>query len=299
MKSHRILSPFHADFLKGGQGSGNFRHQGRPGEVGGSGPGGAGVASSKAPEGVIPIGRQWIDAAPGLPKDTLAHYTHDGKLDPERQKLHDKIKTEFLDHVQPVPEGQQKHAIFMMGGTASGKSSLVRGKIDESKFVKVDADGVKERLPEYQQAISQSARNAAEIVHEESSALSKEIREAAIASGKNFVFDGTGKNADKYVGMMERAQSLGYKVTVIGSHLDVETAKSRSRARAEKTGRWVPEHFIDDAYHNIPRNFKKVMRAADSWALYDNRGSKARLVWESDGGKEVIHDPEFLRTLPG
>lgn len=40
MNNRTIPSPFESDFLKGGSGSGNFGHAGRPGEVGGSGPGG-------------------------------------------------------------------------------------------------------------------------------------------------------------------------------------------------------------------------------------------------------------------
>ncbi len=73
---------------------------------------------------------------------------------------------------------------------------------------------------------------------------------------------------------------------------------SRHLTRAEKTGRWVPKNFIEDAYANIPKNFKRVMRAANSWSLYDNRGAKARLIWSGDAGKESVHDATALAKLP-
>lgn len=47
---HSIPSPFHEDFLKGGPGSGNHGHAGRPGVRGGSGPGGGKISAGQFQE---------------------------------------------------------------------------------------------------------------------------------------------------------------------------------------------------------------------------------------------------------
>lgn len=47
----QIGGPFDAEFLKGGSGSGNFNHAGRPGEVGGSSSGGSAPAIVPPPHG--------------------------------------------------------------------------------------------------------------------------------------------------------------------------------------------------------------------------------------------------------
>jgi predicted ABC-type ATPase len=248
----------------------------------------------------LPAGRKWVDKIPGMPEDTLKHHTGpDGKLTPERAALHQKVMDHFTKHVAPVPEGKQPQAVLMMGAPASGKSSMTRG-MDLGDFVRVDADGVKEQIPEYHAAINHpegSARNAAAMVHEESSHLAKKVRDHAIESRKNLLFDGIGNNAANYKKMIADLKSKGYHVTVMMSDLDSETGMARAKARAEKTGRWVPESFIREAYERIPKNFETIAADADNFQLFDNRENSPRKVWSKTDGKEIQHDPEFIKRF--
>lgn len=241
-------------------------------------------------------GRAWVESLPHLPEDTLTHFTKDGGVHPERAQLHAQIKSSFLDHVEPVPPDQKPMAVLMMGGPASGKSSI-SGGIPEDHFVRCDADAIKDMLPEFQEGVANSARNAARIVHEESSKLVKEVRDAAIKDRKNLLMDGTGKDADKYLDLIARLKSEGYHVHLMMPDLDVGTALSRATERAEKKGRWVPHEFIHDAYDTIPHNFTRIAGAVDDWQLFDTRRKPPVKVWSKEGGVETVHDPEFVQSF--
>lgn len=242
----------------------------------------------------LPEGRKWIDHAPGTPNNTLkANLDELGNLKPERQKLHDEIASKFLDHVKAVPEDKQPVAVVMMDGPGSGKSTFVDA-IDNGDFVRVDADAIKQNLPEFQQSLKAGAKDAAVISHDESSMLASRIKDGAVGSRKNLIFDGTGKNAEKYITMISDMKQRGYKVTVIMPSIPLDTALERVRIRAERTGRLVPESLVREAYSQIETNFDKISKIADSAQLYDNIGKEPRLIFESDDKGERIHDKEFF-----
>jgi predicted ABC-type ATPase len=275
-----------------------------PGSGSGSGSGSGTPTSS----------RKWVEKLNHLPEQTIdKHYVDvvknekgemlSGKPSPERQKKHDEIRAAFLDHVKSASADRKPVAIFMMGGTASGKSTLT-GTLPKDRFVSVDADAVKEHLSEYREAVGASAKNAAHMAHEESSDVAKSIYRDALVQGKNILFDGTGKNADNYIKKIKECQAAGYHVQVVMPDLDVETARARAKSRAEKTGRWVPDgsvgtqDFIGDAYRVIPGNFLKVARVADSASLFNARKTPPRIVWAQDSGKERTYDHKFMEGFP-
>jgi predicted ABC-type ATPase len=260
----------------------------------------AGAATSDAALGKAPAmpepGRPWVDALPHLPSDTLTHYSPNGQLTPERRKLWDQITAHFLDQVEQPQPGEKPELVMMMGGTASGKSSATK-HLDTSQLVHLDADAVKGMIPEYQEAVQGNARNAAALAHEESSAIMKEIRAKALAQGKSMLMDGTGAAKEKYLSFMRQAKARGYHVTVLMTDVDKDTALARARERAEKTGRYVPEHFIHDAYAKVPHNFIPIAHEADDFALYNTRTSPAAKVWSRYDGHEQVHDPNFVQQF--
>ena len=266
---------------------------------------GEGKAKAEKSEGKKPIEgkRTWTDKLPeGMKPETWqSHYDkhpeQGGKPTAERKaSVHDPIVKAALDVKPPAP-GEQKLAIMTMGAPASGKSSALRD-IDTSKYVKVDPDAIKEKLPEYQKAISDkdnTYRGAAVMAHEESSAIAKDIMRQAMANGNHIVVDGTGANEKSFLSKMKQLQDAGYKVHVAMPHLEKEEGIARMKDRAEKSGRMVPEKFAREAYDSIPRNFESIARQADSFALHDNAGKEPRKVWEGGKGKsDTLHDPAFV-----
>jgi hypothetical protein len=118
-----------------------------------------------------------------------------------------------------------------------------------------------------------------------------------VADRKNVIIDGTGKNVPKYVDKIAALKKAGYRVRVLMPHVDAETAWQRSKIRAEKTGRKVPEELVRNAHAVIPKNFERIARQAHDFALFDSRQGH-RPVWSGQEGKEdTIHDSEFVNAF--
>ncbi len=281
--------------------------------------------------------RVWIDHKPGLPRQTVDQW----RLAPppenanpayrtERQGLHRELIDSFFvspatgNKVKKPPAGAQKVAFVMMGGTASGKTTAVKrllgvekgSEIEDKGFVNFNPDDVKERLPEYKESINfehegkkVTARDAAFMVHEESSDIAHEVLEKALDEGYNVVVDGTGKNADKHIKTIERLKRLGYRVQLVMPDVDVEGsdgAATRAINRAEGSGRFVPmgppppgtPDILRDIHYQIPANFERVAAAADEFTLFDGRGFPPEIKYKGAKGQapEVL-DQEWLDSF--
>jgi len=279
--------------------------------------------SGKGKPEKTPTRRNWIQHMPGMPRET-ADLVNDGghrvSKDPpvysrNRKSVHDRIINAFFDGVTPPAKGTKKTAIVLMGGPASGKTSIVKRMTGDkfSDFVNVNPDDVKEMLPEYRQALEfeyegkkSSARDAAFMVHEESSDIAGEVYNRAIDEGMNIVLDGTGKSADKHIAKVEQLRKQGYHVQLLMPDVDMEEAVRRSSERAEKTGRFVPTgpppegtpDIIRKAYKVIPGNFERIAREADEFALFDSRGFPPGLKWSGGRGQQdEIHDAAFVQRF--
>lgn len=250
--------------------------------------------------------RKWIDHLEGMPKDTQKHWMDPatGDYKPERKKLHDQIVGKFLAGKQAPPPGQ-KVAVVMMGGTASGKSTLAKNFLGDKfdQFVNVNPDDVKDHLPEYQKGVAASAKDAAFSSHEESADVSERVLKEGVANGLNVLVDGTGKNAEKHIKRVQDLQAKGYQVHLLMPDVDTEEAIRRSNARAEKRGRYVPTgepppghpDIVRPMYQVIPKNFETVARNADGFTLYDTRQGFPRPVWSGGKGQQdQVHDPQFV-----
>ena len=224
----------------------------------------------------------------GRSKETIQDHFIDGKPSEARAAFHEKeiIKPAFEGKKTAAELGEKPTAILTMGGPASGKG-VVLGKLheaglDKSHFVHVDPDEVKGSLPEYKAQVPKDGGKtfvgAAAQVHEESSFVAKQIRDRAIENGHHVVIDGTGGNAEKFVQMIEHLKEKGYEVQVHHPHLDVEEGVKRALARAERSGRHVPEPFIRQTYEAIEKAQGKIKEAAGSgYVKYDAANGHRRM----------------------
>lgn len=280
--------------------------------------------------------RKWAASVTehGLPADTQKHHQVEGHYHPERKVLHEHIMSKFLDHVPSVPENQTPTAVVMMGGSGAGKGTILRHVLqDHHDFVNINPDDVKEELPEYQRAINlghegmagvmadkklshkekaqkisemarqdkgtgepHSAKDAALSVHEESSDVAGEIHRRAVQGRKNLILDGTGKNAEKYGKKIEELKAAGYHVRLMMPHIDMGEAKKRVKERADRSGRYVPDEFVEEAHHVIPGNFERLAAKAHEAVLFNNNKKPPDPVWTMNNvtGQHDIKDHAFV-----
>jgi predicted ABC-type ATPase len=194
----------------------------------------------------------------------------------ERAKEHDAWIATFFEGKTPVPEGVRPHAVFMAGGTASGKTTTLEEnsppRVDQEDSIvpppehtiHIDADKVKELMTEYQQLREVRDRYAATAVHKESGDIAARMALEAIEQGYHVVIDGTG-NAG--IGTFSRhlrdAHEAGYKVDVIYVNTPTEQAIEWSIQRAEESGRFVPVPVIRQQHAKVSRNFVEEISKLD------------------------------------
>jgi predicted ABC-type ATPase len=191
-------------------------------------------------------------------------------LGPGREAYERRLIDKYLSN---GAEGDQ--SIFMAGGPASGKTSLLNSKFADSSgqvngYVTIDPDSIKSALPEMQVGIALGIKAAAAISHEQSSRIAKELLKQAKSKGLNFIMDGTGANTSKYVREMEDARSKGYKVDLLMQHVEEKVGVERAVGRADRIGRFVPRAFIEHAYKVLPNSWEALSSAADRATLNDS-----------------------------
>lgn len=258
----------------------------------------------KGPQKSRPTQRHWVQGSEYGLSDTQKAHKSGGVYSAQRQKLHKEIEAKFLDHVPPVPKDKRPVALVTMGGPASGKTTLVKHiQGTTNDFVLVNPDDVKDHIPEYTKGIHLdeidgvpvSARDAAWLVHEESSDIATSVMEKGIDQRKNVIIDGTGKNAEGMMAKMRRLKAAGYHIRLVMPHVDMEAAVQRVEDRATGSGRYVPEEIVRDAHSKVPGNFFVIRKEADEWALFDNSGQKPKLgMW---GPPPTEEDPKFAKEF--
>jgi len=240
------------------------------------------------------------------PENSLWHHLEpDGQggfqFTEERRLLHSQI---ISDTVANVPESTNPTFFMLGGGPASGKTSAIREGVvdvpsaDSRKAVYINADDVKEKLPEntrMRNGDDQDFFHAASFSHEESSILAKAIQAVAIRNGQDIVLDGTGDSAiSKLGGKVEEARNKGYRVEGHYVTIPTETAVERSNERSlGPSNRYVPNHTVRETHAQVSGTFRQAIAADlfDSVKLYDNSGDKPRvIVTKVQGGNLEVLD---------
>ena len=283
-----------------GKGGGEGGGAGGGGEQEQQGSGGGASADSVASSG----GGGGAEPLNPSGKDTLEQHTgKDGKLDPRRSKLHDRIVSETVDG---VGESEDPTLYLMGGGPASGKSSIIRsGDVEHpSDHVLANSDEFKPKLPEYNKEIAAgNSDKAAAFVHEESSLVNNKVMVASASGNKDTVWDGTGDSSiEKLEAKVKVFKDKGFKVKADYVTVDTDVAVSRSAARAKKTGRNVPVDVIRDTHAQVSNIYPKAVARGlfDESTLWDtNAGGKPVKIASSKGRRLTVHNrtlyDQFLR----
>lgn len=225
---------------------------------------------------------------------TLEKYTKNGKLTPERQKLHQQIIDGLLDGI-PKPKGQPT-TTFLGGGPASGKSSITKDTTietpDENQTVCIDSDKIKKLIPEYKEALANGAEDAADMVHAESSMIAWKALAIAQQEGYNCMMDGTGDGSvDDMLQSIREAKAAGHKVEGVYATCETDEAVRRAWERArnpesEDFGRKVPEAYIRKTHRSVSEILPKIASEFDSIRLYcTDAGKEPRLIATGGNGK--------------
>lgn len=197
---------------------------------------------------------------------TEAKYKGDGTW-PLRRELHEQITGALMNPLSQTAPGEVPRLVMIIGMPAAGKTGVLRDVIPPGNFTAIDADDIKQRLPEYNGA------NAG-AVHEESSYIAEKIILArAYVERRHVLLDSVGKNPKKLLTLARNAKRLGYHVELYHVTIPPLRAAERAIERFRKEGRFVDPVYILAEVDGAPdRTYEELKRSGnvDQWVSYDN-----------------------------
>ena len=228
----------------------------------------------------------------------------DGNYNEERTSLHTSIVQDKIN------QGSTNlgTSFFLGGAPATGKSSLEKSGqvVYPQGILRIDPDGIKETLPEYNKMTENRITEAASKVHEESSKITKDVIKNAADMKMDSVIDTVGDGSfEKVAEKAQQQKDAGKRVVAHYVTTDVQTSLDRAASRAEKTGRNVPTDYIKEMHKEISTIFPKLAdnNTFNELHLYDNNGSTPKLIYSKKDGKETILDAnaynKFLKKSNG
>lgn len=225
--------------------------------------------------------------------DTKTRNQINGNYSPKRLEIHQKIIDKILSPEKiknARPKNGEKPKYIVFGGRGgSGKSWFTDKKrakaegrevmFDSDKYIILDADAIKEMLPEYK------GWNAGE-VHEESSDLMKRIKKIAMQKGLNIIIDGTmgynKENPNKVKNDILNAKNNGYSTEAHYMFTPIQKSciNAIERFKTKKgdwSGRLVPMITLVNMQDN-EKSFDSVKDIVDDWSFRDNQNFEAKII---------------------
>lgn len=185
---------------------------------------------------------------------------------PERKALRQKIEDELYGN---GAKNKDRRIDIVMGLPAAGKSTVfVDPLAKEHGSLVIDADMVKERLPEFE------GGKKANVVHQESSDIAEGgLMNRALEAGDNIVLPVVGKNLAKMQTLISGLKEEGYDVHLHLNDVPPEVAAQRAVERFKTKGRFVDPNYVLNEVGLKPRsNFDilKVDKGVTSYDKYSN-----------------------------
>ena len=226
--------------------------------------------------------------------------THKGETT-TRAEMHQDIIDYHFEGKSPAPDGRKPIAYVMGGGGASGKGRVKAwlhnmGIVPSVNVVNLDPDEIKMLIPEYLAIVAAGDWRAADTVHEESSALGKQVKARAIAGRHDLMLDvtlGIQNKAEKY---LQELKDAGYEVRLFGVTVEPEVAVARAMIRFEGEGRFVPIDQLLNAHRGFNSGFASYADLVDQAVLYENTDGRTILAEKINGalvtekGYNVVDD---------
>jgi predicted kinase len=231
----------------------------------------------------------------------------------ERDRVQGLIVADLYEQAKDVPCDHQSIIAGGLGG--AGKSTVLskHADVDLSQYLTINPDTIKEEMARrglIPEVAGLSPMEASDLVHEESSAIAKQLARKALADGKNVIWDITMSSRASTEHRIDDLRSAGYRVDGVFVDIPVETSVRRADARHREGeedycaghglgGRYVPHEVIraqaDSQWGSKNRRtFEEVSPRFDHWSRYDNSvdGRPPRLVdtKQADNGEAERKD---------
>ena len=236
---------------------------------------------------ITPAGLRGLQLCINHEGDTAnRHKDHGGHYTAERMRVHQAIVDEFRNQKPCIAAPKKPIAVLTGGAPGSGKSHFLKGFapwLNGNKVLHIDADEVRAKLPEYK------GWNADNTHTETSHIVNMMLDSIGTPCKHDLVYDGTMNKAKKYLPLVERLKKMGYEVLVIYMQVPKDVSMARVMERYQRTGRYVPQHVIDEVYANGLEAYEAVIKAAAGYIRVD--GVTGKIL--EKGGKPIPSEREY------
>ena len=199
-------------------------------------------------------------------------------------EFHQRVIEYFIgDHPINI---QTPRLVLIFGLPGSGKNWVLEKK-REKNHVHINVDDIRALLPKYWKGIiSVQPGNLDWIsfMSQECNSIAIKIFNQSLSQRMNIVWNGTGKNADKYEKLLSQAKDVGYVTELRYVWVPLEVARKRVRRRSRDIGREVPDEVIQKASRNIPKVFKNLRIKADHARIFENQERSPTMIWDKKQG---------------
>jgi hypothetical protein len=222
--------------------------------------------------------------------------TYHSRYSKERQRLQDNIVRQLLctvveDAKTCVFSDRPKEPwiVFTAGAMGVGKSHCMRwlsekGLFSLASFVQVDPDIIRFELPEMKDYLSRGKTTAGTLTQKEAGFIAEILTLAGLESGKNVMVDGSLRDAKWNALLFQRIRKdyPKYKIAIIHVVANPQEVLRRAAARAEKTGRVVPEETLLATLEEVPRSVAKLGPLTDYTICINTDGPEPIILTERE-----------------
>jgi len=218
-------------------------------------------------------------------KPVHAAGTHNIDASWSSDHYHKKIVRYFT---QDKPKNIKKpRLVLIFGLPGSGKNWVLEKKRNKG-HVMINVDDCRALLPNYWKNMSEKSNPGGEdwirLFHDECNVIAFDIFKYAINTRMNIVWNGTGKNQQKYSKLITESKKRGYVVELRYVWVPLAVAKARVHRRASIIGRNVPDEIIKIAKKKIPVAFQNLTVDADYARVFCNTLNSPTMIWDRDQG---------------
>ena len=181
---------------------------------------------------------------------------------------------------------QAPRLVLIFGLPGSGKNWALEKK-REKGHVHINIDDIRALLPKYWKrmvSVSLDDTDWIAFLSQECQAIAQKLFDHALGHRMNIVWNGTGKNVDKYERLLNRAKRRGYVTELRYIWVPLDVARARVRQRSQDIGRTVPEEVIQKALRNIPLAFQHLTLEADHARIFENQERSPTMIWDKTQG---------------
>ena len=209
-----------------------------------------------------------IDTGPALTLRDLSNNYHWST-----DSYHTHLIHYFTEHVEKNIE--HPRLVLMFGVPGSGKNWVLE-KRRKKNHVNINVDDCLAMLPPFWRGMlelqerDKRAHDWIQMFRGECQVIAKKLFRFAIDNKMNIVWNGTGKNMEKYTKFIDLSKKNGYIIELNGIWVPLNVAKKRISQRRKSYGRPVPDSVFDKAATNIPQCFKTLRHRADYARIWEN-----------------------------